>query len=339
LAIAKVPTYQVAKNTTGFGGGTTAINPTAAKKVVAPPVIGYTGSGWNYPSSSVGNQVVHYPTTPGASPSIVAPSTSYASVPVSAAPSGGNVPGGSSLPSPDIDPSAYLGELTSDPLYQSGLSNYQNTLASNQNMLSNSVRQALIQGGWGGGQVNLGNVGGQDLSGLVDQSTLDAANANQMSDRAQLQTQLNRGQADIGSQLAARGAARSGAANIMAANNQNQYDVASNTAMQNLAAALSGNVQNWATNNNNALAGWNTTQANVANRLSQIAAAQAQAAYANALNNQGQQVGLDNGGTITSAPTGPAPATVKAVQAVKQVLTQRATNPYKYQVARNVRAG
>jgi hypothetical protein len=228
-----------------------------------------------------------------------------------------------------IDPSAYMGELTSDPLYQSGLSSYNSQVAANRSALANALRQSVIQGGWapgtGKGQVNLSNVGGQDFSGDIDQATIDAANANQMSDRAQLQQQLNKGLATIPYQLAARGAARSGAANVATGNVQNQYDVAANTALQNLSQAIGGNVSTYAQNQANALTNWNTTQSGVANRLAQIASAQAQAAYTNALNNQNQNQPrtVNVGNTqITSAPAGPHPTTVANVAKVKAAVAQ-----------------
>jgi hypothetical protein len=315
MAITKAPTYGF----TGAGalGGWNYPTAPAPKKAVAPAStpIGFTGSGWNYPSSSYGGSVVNYPTAPGKVPTIVAPATSFGSIPTQ------NLPGASAVPGPDTNPNldigSYMGDLTSDPTYQQGLASYNTQVQANRNALASQLKQSIIQGGWGSGQVKLGNVGGQDLSGDIDQATWDAASGNQMSDRAQLQTQLNRGLADVGTQLGARGAARSGAANIMAANNQNQYDVAANQAMQNLASNLSGNVGQWAQNNAYALSNWNNLQGGVANRLAQIATAQAQLAYSNAQNQGPQQVNL--GGTqVTKAPTGPSPATTKVIQAVKQ---------------------
>src|SRR4029077_14062910 len=111
------------------------------------------------------------------------------------------------------------------------------------------------------------------------------------------------------SQLAARGATRSGAANIGAANLQNQYDVAANQALQNLAQAIGGNVSTWVSNNANALSNWNTTQGSIADRLAQIAQANAQAAYSNAMNDYNAKAGQANLGShsITTAPSGPSP--------------------------------
>jgi hypothetical protein len=301
---------------------------TAAKKknpvidVSGVPKVGYAGSGWNYPTAGVGGSLVHYATTPNTPPSIVTPATSFGSI-------GTSTPQGApdlGLPSVgNIDPSAYMGELTSDPLYQSGLSSYNSQVAANRSSLANALRLSVIQGGWapgtGKGQVNLSNVGGQDFSGDIDQATIDATNANQMSDRAQLQQQLNKGLATIPYQLAARGAARSGAANVASANVQNQYDVAANTALQNLSNAIGGNVSSYAQNQANALTNWNTTQSGVANRLAQIASAQAQAAYTSALNRQPQTVNVGNT-QITSAPAGPHPTTVTNVAKVKAAVAQ-----------------
>lgn len=263
-----------------------------------------------------------------ANPSMIVPPSTYASVPAS---SGTGAAVGSVAPPPtmaDIDPSVYLAQLTSDPIYQSGLTSYQNTLQANQNALAAALKQSIIQGGWtpgtGAGQINLSNVGGQDLSGDIDQSTIDLANQNQMSDRAQLQQQLTKGLADIPSQLAARGAARSGAANIASANVQNQYDVAANQALQNLSQALGGNVSTWAQNNANALAGWNSAQTDVANRLASIAQANAQADYNNQLAAYNASLAASPAPTqITTAPAGPSPATVKLVNQIKSQVSAK----------------
>ena len=254
----------------------------------------------------------------------------------------GGAAGASQVAPPTLDVAPYMRELTSDPMYQSGLTSYQNSLQANQNMLQAAARQAVIQGGWGM-TGNLSNIGGQNLSGLIDQGTLDAASANQMSDKAQLGIQLSRGLADVPSQLAARGAARSGAANIAAANLQNQYDVAANASLQNLASALGGDVTSWAQNNANALGNWNYLQGNIADRLANIATANAQAAYNSqmaayqAAQNQPKTVNLGPT-TITQAPTGPSPATVNAINKVKAAIGNAAmlkANPRVYQTMRN----
>jgi hypothetical protein len=303
LAIAKAPTYGFT-GAGSLGGWDYPSKPPAKQAVVPPPTpsIGYTGSGWNYPSSSLGGSIVNYPTAPGASPSIVAPATSFGQLPSSGPPAGSsNLPANSTPP--NLDLGAYLGEMTSDPVYQQGLASYQSAQQANTNNLGAALKNAIIQGGWTPDQVNLskyGTPGGTDLTGLIDQSTYDAAQANQMSDRAQLQTQLNRGLADVPSQLAARGATRSGAANIASANLQNQYDVAANSAMQNLAQAISGNVNQYGINQQNALYGWNQTQADVANRLAAIATAQAQAAYSDP-GQQQQPLGQTPSATVAAA--------------------------------------
>src|SRR5215831_17771739 len=202
---------------------------------------GYAGSGWNYPTSALGpTATVHYSTTPNTPPTIVAPNTTFAGLPAGTpTPPDLQAPIGST---PTVDASHYMNELTSDPLYQSGLSSYQNQIQANRDALAATLRQSIIQGGWGAGggpgQVNLSNVGGQNFSDVVDPATQAAAAANQMSDRAQLQRQLTMGLAGVAPQLAARGAARSGATNIMAGNLQNQYDVAANQALNNLSSAI-----------------------------------------------------------------------------------------------------
>ena len=314
MAITKAPAYgAVAKAAPKKIGG-----------ITIPPNIGYSGSGWNYPSAAVGGQTLKYSTTPGVAPQIVAPSSTFANVP-----NAQDIPNLQMPTMPQVDPSQYLSELTNDPLYQTGLSSYNSQVQANRNALTNALRQSVIQGGWapgaGSGQVNLSNIGGQDFSGDIDQATIDAANANQMSDRAQLSQQLTRGLADIPSQLAARGATRSGAANIGAANLQNQYDVAANQALQNLAGAIGGNVSTWASNNANALSNWNATQGSIADRLAQIAQANAQAAYSNAMNDYNAKAGQANLGShsITTAPSGPSPKTTSNVAKVKAAVVAK----------------
>src|SRR5215468_7136717 len=125
---------------------------------VAHP-LGYAGGGYNYPQSSLGGSVVNYSTTPGQGPTVVGPATNYN-------PFGTNTPAGApALPAPDqnvnVNVKPYLGELTSDPIYQQGLKSYQDALTGNRNLLTNQLRQAIVQGGWGVGggpqQVNVSN--------------------------------------------------------------------------------------------------------------------------------------------------------------------------------------
>jgi len=250
-------------------------------------------------------------------PTIVAPMTSFGPVGSSATNNLAAAAGAAPLQPPanvNPDPNAYLAELSGQPDYQTGLADYNAQVQANTNALGNALRQSFVQGGWGlgtgAGNVNLASIGGQDFSGMIDPATQALAAGNQMSDRAQLQTQLTRGLADVGSQLGARGAVRSGAANIMAANLQNQYDVAANSAMQNLANAIAGQVGTYAQNQNAALTNWNSLQANIAYRLAMM---------------QGQDPNATTGQTTTTPVQGTSPATAAAVQRAKAAVPARPT--------------
>src|SRR4029077_2790160 len=84
----------------------------------------------------------------------------------------------------------------------------------------------------------LGDLG--DYAGDFNQATLDAAAANPLSARAQLDKALNQSQSDLPYLLAARGVARSGALPVGLGSLQNQYDVQKQQGLGDLLSALRG---------------------------------------------------------------------------------------------------
>lgn len=171
-----------------------------------------------------------------------------------------------------VPPSEYQGEITADPEYQLGqtnLTNTQNTLAQGR---ANAFRQAFIAGGFAPGTFQ--SALGRDpnlaqFAGDIDQGTIDAAAANQMSGQAQRGRQLAEAQAALPYQLAARGVARSGAAATRSSAFQRSYDEQSATGLSSLLDALRGTTGDYNTGLQNAANQWEQTKSGIANRLAQ----------------------------------------------------------------------
>jgi hypothetical protein len=217
----------------------------------------------------------------------------------------------------------YSTELTSDPLYQDALKNYNDQLAAGRLALTQALKQGVIRGGWGDFGATLQNTPGlSGYAGDVDQATLDAAQANQFSDRAQLQQQLDKGLGAIPYSLSGRGMLRSGANAVAARNVQDQYDVASNTARQNLIDALTGNVNTYTGNAASLLAAFQGQQGDVATRLGQ------QRGYSQPTDASGYPTTtLPAPFSASTSTGGPSPKTAATVAKVKAAVKAKKAAP------------
>jgi len=130
-----------------------------------------------------------------------------------------------------------------------------------------AITRALFGSGW------TPQMSGQlaDYSGDVTQSALDAAAANPMSQKAQLDLQLSQAKANNPYDLAASGAGRSGAMAIQLGNLGRQYDTASYQGMQDLLNAIYGAVGNYASGYGNAQNALEAARREVADRLARQA--------------------------------------------------------------------
>jgi hypothetical protein len=138
-----------------------------------------------------------------------------------------------------IKPSYNL-ELTSDFAYDPTMKAYNEALQGARDSLRDQIRQAVIRSGY--------DIRGKVPASLasyvsdIDDPTMATANANQLSDRAQLQKQLDTGLSDLAYNLAGRGTQRSGALSAGAGDLDQQYQVASNDQQNSLLDAIGGGV-------------------------------------------------------------------------------------------------
>lgn len=171
-----------------------------------------------------------------------------------------------------VPESTYQGEITADPEYQLGertLTNRQNTLAQAR---QNDIRQGLIKYGFAPGAFRTAMAANPALAGYagdIDAATEAAAAANQMSVQAQNDRRLAQAQAALPYQLAARGAARSGAMGTRSSEFQRQHTEAGAQALSSLLEQLGGTATTYQTGLTQAAEDWERTKAGVTNRLAQ----------------------------------------------------------------------
>src|SRR5262249_42398269 len=161
----------------------------------------------------------------------------------------------------------YEAEILNDPRSIGAQQAFEATTQQLANTRRAQFRQALIQSGYDPGQLG-GDLG--EYGGDIDQATRDAAAANQLSDRAQLNKALNQAQTDLPYLLAARGGARSGALPVGQTALQEQYQSASAQGLNDLLSTLRGYGQTYAGGYGQAVSGLNAAREAVAQRLAQL---------------------------------------------------------------------
>ena len=241
-----------------------------------PSVPGNTtlGCGINAPRG-LGSGILQDPGVPGqvlGAPAQIP--TTYQGMPLDPNFQGGSLPG--ALPNDGgISSGAktmpnFLDILQADPLYQQAIQTYNTQQQTGYNALGNQIRQAVIGSGW---TPDMSNSELQGYGNFLDQATLDAANQNQMSQRAQLDKAYNQQQTGLDYALAARGTGSMGRGGALTAGLgllKNQYDVAGYQGMQNLLGSLYGNIANYNQNLAYATAQRNQAVSDVANRLASM---------------------------------------------------------------------
>jgi hypothetical protein len=171
-----------------------------------------------------------------------------------------------------VPESTYQGEITADPEYQLGertLTNRQNELAQAR---ANDIRQGFIKYGFPAGDFRSAMAANPNLAGFagdIDAATEAAAAANQMSVNAQNARSLQQAQAALPYQLAARGAARSGAMGTRSSAYQQQHAERQSQALSSLLDQLGGTASTFQRGVTEAATDWERTKAGVTNRLAQ----------------------------------------------------------------------
>jgi len=242
-----------------------------------PQALGDVPTSWTMPKSSL--------------PPITAPTGTS---PISVGNTGSSPGGGGGGWSPG-DINSYVGEIEGDPTYKQALANFNLALQTGRNSLRDQIRSAVIQGGWD----ITGNLTGNlaQYAGDLDAATKAAAASNQLSQRAQLQQQLDRGNSALDYQLAARGAYASGENPVRRGLLQEQYQLATNQGMNDLINAIRGGVSSYADFQANQQGQLQQTRVAVADRLAQLQAQrELAAAYASAASQptyEGPVAGVD----------------------------------------------
>ena len=183
--------------------------------------------------------------------------------------SGGGVtaPPGSA---PKITLPGYNTELTSDFAYAPTEEAYNQAVTGARQSLRDQIRQAVIQSGYGSQILGKAPTSLQQYLSDLDPATVATADTNQLSDRAQLQKQLDTGMTDLAYRLAARGTGRSGALAAGAGALDQSYQVASDQQMRDLLNAISGGASQYTGLAANALAQRNAALQQIADRLSRL---------------------------------------------------------------------
>lgn len=161
----------------------------------------------------------------------------------------------------------YEGDILSAPESQSGLTRYNTTLDTGMQQLRDAIGGQVVNSGWDPGAMMASSPGLAGYANLVSQATRDQAAANPLSQKAQLQKSLSESLYNLPYQLNATGSARSGASNINATKFNQQYDVQSQQAINDLLAAIKGNVGDYTTLASNAASALDQARAAAAARL------------------------------------------------------------------------
>jgi hypothetical protein len=232
MAITKVPTYGPAPKK--IGG------------ITIPSNIGYSGSGWNYPSANVpSGSLVHYATTPNTPPSIVpltpapsllAPPPSSPNNPLNATPSQAPI---------SANWNDYLNEAMGMPQWQAATANYNSLLDALRGQLKWTANSLVTNTGYDiSGQLQ--SLGLGDLTGDLtpDAAAVAAGAANPLSAKAQIDRQYQQGSLDALYNANARGTLGSGAStaagNQLLQNSQLQANQAQMSALDSIRNAVGG---------------------------------------------------------------------------------------------------
>lgn len=207
---------------------------------------------------------------------------------------------------------SYETELTGDYMYDPTMKAYNAALQGSRDSLRDQIRQAVIRSGY--------DVRGKAPASLssyledIDPTTMASADANQFSDRAVLQRQVDKGLSDLAYSLAARGTSRSGALAAGTGGIQQSAQEAQNAQMNTLLDALGQGVGAYQDISSNALTNRNAALAAITDRLSR----QQGATY----DDTGGDTGAGGGGGGGGAPAALGPSDMPWLPAVSD--TQRA---------------
>ena len=327
------------------------------------PVVGYTGSGWSYPSAAKPGKTALYKPPP--IPGTTGGGLSYTSTPLDqdgqrvgvGTVGGGKVStggGGGSTPLTTTTTrtplQVYQDEILGDPGSVAAQGQYDTTLSQLANARKDAIQRAIFGAGWNPSAIP-GGIPASLQDYTSDFTGIDPG-SNPLSTKAQLDKQLSQANYSLPYQLAATGMGRSGAYAVNASNLQNQYDTASYGGMQDLLSSILGAGQNYASGVSSAASQLDAARAAVAQRLQQMAG------YSETTTTSGGDGGGDTGfvdsapgggsmggtpvslsnwaGAVTGNPSNPLHTTIQ--KAIKSIgIKKKPANIY--QIGRNMMAG
>ena len=161
----------------------------------------------------------------------------------------------------------YEADILGDPMSRAAQQSYDASVQGLANNRRDQIRQASIAAGY---TPTLTGALSQ-YAGDVDQATLDAAGANQLSARAQLNKALNQANYDLPYILAATGMGRSGSLATGTTALQEQYQQNAQQGLDALNKSLLGYGSDYASGFNTAVQNLNAARAAVADRLARQA--------------------------------------------------------------------
>jgi hypothetical protein len=236
----------------------------------------------------------------------------------------------------------YQDEILNDPQSLGAQQAYDATTQQLANTRRAQFHEALISSGYDPGALPADLA---DYSGDIDQATRDAAAANQLSGRAQLNKALNQSTSDLPYLLAARGVARSGELPVGQTSLQEQYQAQAQQGLSDLLSTLRGYGSDYASQFNQAGMSLNSIREAVAQRLAQQKGYSEQVTSEDLGGGPGTyEEGLGGGYAPMYAPTAQPqlqtsdPRTAAAIAGILGPRPKKIPTNI-FQIARNVRAG
>src|SRR5215471_2314336 len=234
-----------------------------------------------------------------------------AGLPAISLPGMGSVGGGPTTTTTIMTPNqVYSSDILGDPGSVAAQGQFDATASNLAAARADAFQRAVISGGWA--PQLTGALAG--YSGDVTPATLAQAAANPMSQKAQLDFQLQQATTNLPYDLAAGGMGRSGASAIEQGNLQRQYQTASYQGQQKMLDAIYSAANTYAGGYNDAVTQLMNARASVADRLAQLAG------YSQTVTTDG------GGGGGGDYPTGYYPD-VTIPDVVKQVISQISAQP------------
>ncbi len=250
-------------------------------------------------------------------------------------PGGGGGAAGTTGATGGVPPPGYATDIESDPAWITAMRDYNARVQQGSNLLRDQLRASVRSSGYipNFSELDLTDPDLQGYAAALDDTTIQAAQGNQMSQKAQLERGYRQGLTNLDYALAARGSGldvHGGASTIRTGLASDQFNTASYQQAQGLLDALRGNIGGFLTTRSGALDTLRGAQSAVAQRLAAIPGPVYPAATAGAGAAGAAEAGVTGGyptidrGVYPGATAPTTPATQAPVQWGGQSFTTRA---------------